>query len=243
MITLPPKLGKARADAVYDWVIQGAVPRFLQRWEEVTFKENGHDVTFYCTPDFLCLGTDKDWVYAPIGALTAEQIGKHLNAHLPTPKMVDIIYAKSNKQVAQPWGPPYDHSMTDTSRWRTQSDKIQAAPNFRQGSLMEGHLKNVCVSKKMESKKGEWLSFYGWYNADGSCIQGNNVNAHGAEYADYAHGVRYVLNEVVIDGYLLTMDEALQHDELHSLFEPEGVMKFGNYSDCRAYHDITSVRY
>src|SRR3972149_282819 len=105
--SLPDRLGGERSAAIIDHVKRGCIPDFLCHWREIQFTELGHNVSIFCLPDFLCLGTDQDWVFTPVGAITAEAVATLLNAHLPTPHLVDVIYQHSVKQVAKPWGPPY----------------------------------------------------------------------------------------------------------------------------------------
>lgn|SRR3990172_1993626 len=240
---MPPKLGAERSEAIFHWAMMGCIPDFLCRWMVVNLAVDDHELEICCLPDFFCLGTDADWVFVPMGALTAERLAQHFNAHLPTPKLVDFIYTASTRQVAQPWGPPYDSTMTDTARWGKQTQKIRSASGFVPGALNEGHLKNVCVSKRMNNTCGEWLSFYGWFNAKGKPIQGNNVNAHGVEYADYAHGVRFIHNELVVDGEVMLFDDVLKHPVLYPLLDPEGPVALGTYTSCRAHHGVTAVAY
>lgn len=110
------------------------------------------------------------------------------------------------------------------------------------GELVEGHMKNVTTSEKMVEKKGTMLSFFGWYDAKGKPIQGDSM-AHGAGYCDYAHGVRGVLNEVAVEGELMTLEKALAHPDYHALFTSHGPFSPMSYIACRDQNNVTEIFY
>ncbi len=243
---LSNNLGTEREDQIYTFAALGQIPTFLRQWVELPVQQGDLKGTVYVLPDFFCLGTDEDYLYVPMGALNAERVGALFGARLPTVKLVNDIYAASMKLQAEPWGPPYDGSMSWTSRWPKQTAKVRKQLEAREaplGTLVEGHLKNVVVSNKMVARKGEMLSFYGWFRADGKPIQGDSL-AHGAGYCDYSHGVRYVLDEMVVEGqYLMSLDEVLQHDDYYRLISTE---KFGlhtTYQAVREANQVQGIRY
>lgn len=215
-------------------------------WHEVNVEAGGLRGTFYVLPDFLCIGTDDDYCYTPMGALGAEKVLSLFGAVLPTPKMVDDIYrACDHRQVAEPWGPPYDGSMMKTARWPLQTQRVReamAATPARPGDLVEGHMKNVTVSERMADHKGIDLSFYGWYDEVGEAIQGDSMS-HGAGYCDYSHGVRVVLNRVAIGDALLTLEEALSQPEFCPLLTRKGPFSPTSYHAVREKYGITDIKY
>lgn len=238
-------LGAVREEQVYKFALEGQVPLFLREWVEVPVAHGALSGSVYVLPDFFCLGTNEDYVYVPMGAMSAERVGGLLNARLPTISMVRQVYAHSRKQVAKPWGPPYDGSMSHTSRWSVQTAKVRAAlfaSGAKPGDLVEGHFKNVIVSKKVIDGRGVLLGFWGWFDKDGRPIQGDS-QAHGAGYCDYSHGVRYVLNEMIVEGQLMSVDEVLRHEEYHHLISDERFGKYTTYFDVRAAHGVTQVQY
>lgn len=243
---IPERMGEDREDHLHELFMSGQFPSWLRMWHEVNVSKGDLFGTFYVLPDFLCIGEGQDYCYTPMGALNAERVLNLFDAVLPTPKMVDDIYrACEFKQVAAPWGPPYDGSMTRTHRWPKQTTKawqgLQAS-GARQGDLVEGHMKNVVVSEKMVEHQGVDLSFYGWFRADGSRIQGDS-QAHGAGYCDYAHGVRGVLRQVVVNGTYMDLSKALEQPETCALFTYNGNFGPSSYLETRAKFGITEVKY
>jgi len=238
-------LGAVREEQVYKLALEGQMPLFLRQWVEVPVAHGALSGTVYVLPDFFCLGTNEDYLYAPMGALNAERVGDLLGARLPTVSLVRQVYTSSKKQVAQPWGPPYDGSMSHTSRWPVQTAKVRAAlfaSKTKPGDLVEGHYKNVIVSKKTMTSHGVMLGFWGWFDRDGRPIQGDS-QAHGAGYCDYSHGVRYVLNEMVVEGQLMAVDDVLRHEEYYHLISDERFGEHTTYHSARAAHGVTQVQY
>lgn len=217
---LPNKMGTEREDALYAMYMAGQCPMWLRQWHEIEVEHEGLTGAFYVLPDFMCVGTDSDYIYTPMGALNAERVLTRFKAVLPTQKMVETIYSRSVKQVAQPWDEPYDSSMMYTSRWPTQTSKVRrmmGETGVILGQLVEGHYKNVIVSDKVMKNHGVDLGFFGWYQSNGKPIQGDSL-AHGACYCDYSHGVRGVLNKVVVGDVFMSLEEALDHEEAYKLF-------------------------
>jgi hypothetical protein len=243
---IPEYLGEEREDHLHALFVQGQFPGWLRMWHEVNVRKDDQYATFYVMPDFLCIGEGQDYCYTPMGAMNAERVLSLFNAVLPTPKMVDDIYKACRfKQVAATWGPPYDSSMTRTSRWPVQTTKVWknlVASGACLGDLVEGHMKNVVVSEKMVAHQGVDLSFWGWFNKDGSRIQGDS-QAHGAGYCDYAHGVRGVLRRVVVNGILMEFDAAIEDEEVAPLFTYNGSFSPSSYLATRAKFGITEIKY
>ena len=234
--TLPNEIGPAREDRLFELYMAGQCPLWLRQWKEIVVEAEGLKGSFFVLPDFLCLGTDTDYLYTPMGALNAERIlEQRFNAVLPTERMVDLIYAASKRQAAQPWGPPYDDSMMNTSRWPAQSAKVigmQRARGVTTGQLVEGHCKNVIVSDKAMAKHGVHLGFYGWFLNNGEPIQQDSLE-HGALYCDYSHGVRGVLSTVVVEDQTMKLADALKDERAHVLFSSTRFDP-GSYTAARA---------
>lgn len=232
---LPAEMGVAREDALYYLYKAGQYPMWLRRWVEFNVKEGNDTGTFYVLPDFLCVGTDDDYVYTPMGALGAERVlSKVMSAMLPTHKMVEIIYGSSIKQVAQPWGPPYDATMTSTSRWAVQTERVRKKMQNNYdlpGGVVEGHFKNVIVSERVMARDGVDLGFFGWYKSDGKPIQLDSL-AHGACYCDYSHGVRAVLDIVVVNGNFMPLKDALCSPKAWKLFS-HSILRCATYEEAR----------
>jgi len=240
----------AREEQIYTAAAAGQVPKFLRNWMEVSFEWDGLLITFYCLPDFFCVGTDDDYVYTPMNPVTAERIGKLIDGRLPTPRMVELMYEHGKKMVLDPMTPgqgfPWDGSMKGTYRWPIYTNRVRVQKDFRKielDDLVEGHFKNVVVSQEMEKHKGRWLGFFGGYSYVNKPIQNLNYSAHGVLYADYSHGVHYVHNEMVIGDNIFEVAEVLAHPTYAEAISNEGALNFSSYHDVHKAYRVTELIY
>jgi hypothetical protein len=237
---LPTSLCEERERIIYDYATSANMPTWMQSWIEVPVTSGGLEGSFYCLPDFLCIGNDQDFFRARINPVTAETIGAWLEGVLPTKKMVNLIYGRApQKVVAQPWGPPYDNSMLHTARWPKHDKRIAAmmsSRGYKNGLLTAGHMKNVVVGKKLGEKKGSTVGIYGWFKHNGEAIQGPTANfgSHEWTYADYSHGIRYIFKEMRVGSAVMKVQDVLKHPEYHTLISDEGPLEHSSYLE---YHD------
>lgn len=233
---LPDEPGEARERMIRDFILRGDVPDYVQVWMPVPVRFGKLIGEFYCTPDFLSIGTDEDFVRVRINGATAECVGDVVGALLPTEKMVNDIYSAANRLVAQPWGAPYDHSMMLTSRWQVQdarSNEQAHARGFQPGELWAGHMKNVVIGGGLEEYKGERIGIYGWFRKDGTAIQGPQAQwrAHEWTYADYSQCIRLVHKDMLLGDTVVSVESVLQNPELALLLSNEGALKHCSYRE------------
>ena len=241
-LELDNRLGTLREDQIYSLAAMGCVPTFLRQWLELPVSFGSLSGTIYVLPDYFCLGTNEDYLYVPMGALNAERVGALFNARLPTKRLVQLMYNQGRKQVAQPWGAPYDGSMSHTSRWPKQTFRVRDALNAQAGELTEGHFKSIITSKRTMDNEGKMLGFWGWFDKAGKPIQGDS-QAHGAGYCDYSHGAHYIANEMVLDGQLLDVGEVLRHRDYYRVISDEQFGTYTTYLDVRRACGILTLLY
>jgi hypothetical protein len=235
---LPNDPGEERERMIRDFALRGDVPAHLQVWCPVPVTHEGLTGEFYCTPDFLSIGSDDDWVRVRINPVTAELIGEVAKAMLPTRKMVNDIYVTSKKLAAQSWGPPYDHSMMCTHRWAPQDARINQqiqSKGYERGELIEGHAKNVVIGLGLGTNHGQQIGIYGWFDESGTAIQGPGVQwkAHEWSYTDYSQCVRFVHKEMLVGDEVMRVEDVLADSKLHKLISDEGPLSRCFYS---AFH-------
>jgi hypothetical protein len=213
---------------IEEQVLAGNIPPFMRIVHPVTV---GDRVTLYVMPDYLCVGSDEDFVRVPLNPMTAQRICDALGASMPTRKMVDVIWkACETKLDPMPWGPPYDSSMMSTDRFFRHDRRIRdqfARENGKLGCLVGGHKKDVVVSLAVEAPRDEKVAIYGWHQSNGNPIQGPGIQAtaHEITYRDYAHGIRLVSLACMVDGKEAQVTDVLKSQELVSLLSDE---KAGN---------------
>ncbi len=88
--------------------------------------------------------------------------------------------------------------------------------------LTAGHKKDLVIARRLAAQPGR-VAIYGWHRPDGRPIQPLST-LHGADYADYSHGLRLVSVTVRIDGVLRSIYDVLEDPELAGLLSDEGLM-------------------
>ncbi len=217
--------GGTRDKAVISELARGNMPSFLRNLQPVVFR--GKDATgkaaeiIICvTPDYLAVGSERDFVRAPLGLPAAAQIARRFNMTLPTPKMVDAIYAQSKVRLSpRPMEP--GAKMATTAYLLRHNKTIEAQRGGRNG-LISGHKKDVVMTNRMASAPGR-VAIYGWHRSSGRPIQPVST-VHGASYADYSHGVRLVSKTAFLNGRAIKLDDLLTSPRYAKLINKDGPM-------------------
>ena len=204
----------------------GNIPSFLRRLKSVTLATSTQtgkvtSATIWVTPDYLAIGSDEDFVYAPLNYYSATTVADSLGTVLPTPTMVDAIYQQSAHHLTPaplPAG-PLMRSNLYLSEHQQRIDTQRAA--WPLGDLISGHKKDVVLSNRLGQMPGR-IAIYGWHRGPEDPIQPLST-VHGARYVDYSHGIRLVSGTVLVDGQPHSIYEALQDPSMASLLSREGV--------------------
>lgn len=215
--------GAERDQRVIDELARGNAPSFLRDLQPVTFRgedARGADteIVICVTPDYLALGSDRDYVRVPLGLPAAARIAGQFDMTLPTPRMVDAIYSQADVQLApspmQP-GP----QMSSTSYFLRHNDTIEGQLHGR-GGLVAGQKKDVVMASRMANAPGR-VAIYGWHRSASSPIQPVST-VHGKNYADYSHGIRLVSKTAYLNGRAVNLDELLESGRYAYLLNKEG---------------------
>jgi hypothetical protein len=219
--------GSARDAVIKEQVLAGNMPLFLRNLSPVTFtgkKPDGQvvQVTICVLPDYLAIGSDQDFVRVPMGLPTAAEIADRFGFFLPTPKMVDAIYAQAKVHlVASPM--PAGDQMRSTAYLMQHNKTVETQlASFSEPSddLTAGEKKDVVFSLRLRAHPGK-VAIYGWQRGNGSPIQPLST-VHGAEYADYSHGIRLVSDTAFVDGVPQSLAEVMQDPKLAQIVSSEG---------------------
>lgn len=139
----------------------------------------------------LCVSADyykERGIRLPVTLDKAKEIAKRENAFLPTPDIVDAIWAQADirlKPIPLPPGP----EMTTKAYFERHNSLIEKQLNntLTKGLLIAGHKKDI-VQPQQPGK----VTIYGWHQLNGEPIQPVS-NAHHSVYVDYSHGLRLVM--------------------------------------------------
>lgn len=186
-----------REEYVISKIIEGHVPSKMRNYVEIktTFLDSmdlERELFLYVTSDYLSLGTDEDNLRFPLSPVGAQIVADELNCIFPTTKIVDLIWQNGNKIPPQPWGPPYDETMSSTKRIIDHNEKVNETINalgYDSSELLVGHKKDVVITRKLE-KTPKQVAIYGLHQLNSKPIQPLYLG-HDNHYFDYSHGHRF----------------------------------------------------
>jgi hypothetical protein len=228
---------EAREERIYTEISQGNVPTWLRqlRRVEITREVDGrkHRVTFWVTPDYLAVGSDSDFFLVPLSPQMAQRIADLVGGSLPTPRMVDAVWASARFRLAPIRITP-DEFMT-TVQYFERHDRLVRAQRWlhgvRPGVFVAGHKLDVVLSTTLSANPGK-VAIYGWHRPDGQPIQHLSTALRDSRVA-FSHGIRLVDRGILIDGARRDLADVLRDPELAPLLSDDGVIAEARYSVLR----------
>ena len=220
--------GTARDRLAAVQLLAGDVPGFLRHLVPVTLRGAAAgkpvSVTVCVLPDYLAIGSNADHLFVPLGLGPALEVAGRFDFVLPTPKLVDAIYAASAVKLdPQPLTPSDRMRSTAYVVYHTQLIDLQRESRLAPlGVLTSGDKKDLVLSERLWRIPGR-VAIYGWQRAWNRPIQPLST-VHGARYADYSHGVRLVSRTVYVNGVAGRIDNVLSDPALAPLLTREGPM-------------------
>jgi len=220
-----------REEAILRELSKGNVPEFLRKLVPVALQcelAGGRRLVaiIFVTPDYLAIGSDHDFLRIPMNLHTAVAVAERFGFVLPTRKMVDAIYLQSrHRLVPQPL--PAGDQMRSTQYYWTHNELIddqEQARGARLGDLVAGDKKDVVMTNRLTQHHGR-IAIYGWHRSTGEPIQPLST-VHGANYADYSHGIRLVSRWALIDGKRRLIRDVLQDPSTAQVLSDEGPIQF-----------------
>lgn len=224
-----------REEQIYSQVVSGNIPDFMRQLKIVTAVSNiggtNHTATYFVIPEYLAVGSDSDYFLTPMTPLLAQRICNALHCTLPTKKMVDQIYSTAPCKL-RPQPIPPTPQMTTVPVFAQHNDSVKAIrfPVISQypfGTLVGGTKKDVIISNRIYQNLNpnvpKPVVIYGWHQLNGTPIQ-PVYNGHEETYADYSHGIRLVLDSVIVDGISKTFTQLLADPVLSVLISDEGTI-------------------
>ncbi|HTS60102.1 MAG TPA: hypothetical protein VMH03_21340 [Terriglobales bacterium] len=216
-----------REQAIRDEILKGNLPEFLRKLVPVELhydlpSTKSLTATIFVAPDYLAIGSDSDFLRIPMSLHTAALIAERFGFILPTKKMVDAIYLQSRYHfVPQPL--PAGPQMRSTAYYWTHNQMVEDQAHglgVRLGELVSGDKKDVVMTNRLAVKVGR-IAIYGWHRGPGQPIQPLST-IHGANYADYSHGIRLISELALIDGKLRSVYDILRDPLLAKILSDEG---------------------
>ncbi len=177
----------------------------------------------FVTSDYVCVGSDDNFVRIPLTPSTAVAIAKEWGCCLITTKISDAIDAAATCRLA-PWPLTQDRerSATFLLHQRTIEDQLRGQPRPQ---LISGIKKDVVLSGRHLANPHR-VAIYGWHKLDGRPIQPLYAG-HRATYVDYSHGIRLVHERILVDGRERRFEDILKDRHLCGLISAEGPIDAG----------------
>ena len=107
-------------------VTAGNVPPFLRKLVRASVSVGLLKASYFVAPDYLAVGSDDDYFLAPLTPHTAQVIADRLDCVLPTPKMVDDIWAHATVKL-MPAPIPSSPAMTTVDVFLRHNEIVRAA--------------------------------------------------------------------------------------------------------------------
>jgi hypothetical protein len=199
-----------------------------------------HTCVFRASPDFLCIGTDDDYLHVCIWPTTAQRIAdaviepkQKLGMFIPTKRMVGAIYSRASSIVPlESLRPPEASAMGasagSTLAWRN-TDKLflsyaknRAVPigsDLSQTAFVDGHKKSLVVGPNTTGQKV--IIYGGAFNNGNFPIQPLS-DIHTFNYSDYSHGTRLVARRGLLDGKWIDLFKVISDEKLWPLLSNQG---------------------
>lgn len=210
-------------------LLQGRFPPFLSHLRPVAFRgraSSGSDreITVCVMPDYLSVGSDRDFIRVPMGLPTALEVADSLGLMLPTAKIVDAVYRQADVRLTPRPLPPGPAMRSGDYIWRHEQIIRGQLGDLRAASgLTAGHKKDLTLTGRLWNKLHR-VAIYGWHRANGKPIQPLST-VHGERYADYSHGVRLVAKTAFVNGEQRSLVDILGDAELAPLVSYEGAVR------------------
>lgn len=219
-----------REAAILDQALSGNFPTFLRHLEPVRLTGRSADggsvaITVCVEPDYLAIGSDRDYLYVPMRLQTALAVATRYDSLLPTRSIVDAIYAQARVHL-QPQPLPASDTMRTTGYYWHHSELVrEQRQSFAEppGALTAGDKKDLVLTNRFWTNL-ERVAIYGWHRANGKPIQPLST-VHGARYADYSHGVRLIGAIAYLNGVAIPLLKILQDPRLASILSDEGALR------------------
>lgn len=213
--------------AIRNELMAGNIPHFLRNVQPVSLITHlpGGDVvrlTLCVLADYLSIGSNDDFLLVPMGLNTALTVAARFGFTLPTRRIVDLIYRQSTVHMT-PQPLPAGDQMRSTHYYQLHNALVKQQRAVAGGTpdvLTAGHKKDLVLSARLWSQPGR-VAIYGWHRGIDAPIQPLST-VHGAQYADYSHGVRLVSTVVFVNGQPRSIFDILADPRLAILLSDEG---------------------
>ena len=211
-------------------VLQGSIPDFLRKFVAIRTQYQdssgkNYRAIYYVSPDYLSIGTNKNWARVHITPFLAQELADSLQCFLPTRKMVDEIYKAARIKLAPI---PFTQARDSTPTFYQHHLAVEQQRKGRVG-LLAGIQKDIVTTGRLYTyPKRDRVAIYGWHQLNGKPIQ-PLYTGHVYWYVDYSQGVRLVYKLIKVNGKWVHYSTVLSDPVLRNLLCDETDCGGGRY--------------
>ena len=212
-----------REDAIRRELLAGNIPSFLRKLRTVEASATDssgvrHTISYDVMPDYLAIGSDKDFVRIPMTPYAAQAFCDAFGFVLPTSKMVNDIWAAATTHLApRPLTIERESPLTFLQHHQIIEAQLK---DVERGTFVAGIKKDVVLTNKL-LEKPQRVAIYGWHYPTGKPIQ-PVYSGHVDWYVDYSHGIRPVRRSMRVDGVARPFEAIMKDPQLRNLISDEG---------------------
>ena len=219
-----------REEIAKNEILGGNVPPFLKKFIKIktsilTADGKKIEAFYFVAPDYLSIGSDKDFARIPLTPMTAQLIADSLFCFLPTTKIVDDIYNAAKVKLE----PVPMYAFRDSAVTMYQHNLIIEGQRKLRKGLIAGIKKDVVITGKiLKGPKTDKVAIYGWHKKDGKPIQ-PLYTGHVNWYVDYSHGIRLIYRTIYVNKKPMDYIDVLKDKHLRKLLSDEVDADFFKY--------------
>jgi len=179
-------------------------------------------VVFEVMPDYVSIGSDEDFCRIPMNPRTAQRLADLFGTSLLTAMLSDEIYDRAEVKLAPFNYVPVGNANELVQKFVEHNEQIErqlSEVGGRHGQLVAGIKKDVILSVRI-AERPDRVVIYGWHKSDGKPIQ-PVYSGHVWWYVDYSHGIRFINNQVIINGKPALFTDILKDPVLYKIFSNE----------------------
>lgn len=219
-----------RDDLIYQQCVSGNMPNWMQNFKAITVIEKGNTLTYFVSPDVVCVGNDWDFVRISLNGFTAQKLVNQFNCMLPTKKIADQIFLNADLRL-MPASMGANFNMITTKTLSDHNTIIEKQRNGRNFTLITGHKKDIVYSKHLLEDRTR-LAIYGWFMPNptngklAQAIQGPTPNStsHDILYQDYSSSIRLISCKAILNNNVVDLHKVLLDKDLAYLISDEGIL-------------------
>ncbi|MCU0377298.1 MAG: hypothetical protein MUC78_03475 [Bacteroidales bacterium] len=216
-----------REEEIFRAASSGNIPDFLRqtlrlKGEFEDLEGTKHIIEYEVMPDYLAIGSDDDFCRIPMNPRTAQRLADLFGASMLTAKLSDHIWAAADIKLTPFNYVPVGNAnelVTKFGEHNAQIEKQLSEAGGHHGQLVAGIKKDVIISSRIADRTDR-VVLYGWHKPDSKPIQ-PVYSGHIWWYVDYSHGIRFINNQVILDGKPALFTDILKDSVLFQLFSNE----------------------